>query len=197
MEKYVLLLIIFIVSYFLIIFLIKYQKNIGTKSARTIFWNFIRDCFSIEKNTSPEMYPISFGIDALGTCDYDTVNKVFADLSRQFEHFYTHSHLLYDNRVVYYFKICGNKLDLHEPEIWEFCEHACNAIVHRHLQKYYKNVGNIENLICINIENDILAVSIAKNIEGRLENVELKHNLYLYYHYEPDKITELTAKWRD
>ena len=197
MEKYILLLIIFIVSYFLIIFLIKYQKNIDTKSARKMFWNFLRECFSVEKNTSQEMYPTCFGIVALGTCDYDTVNKVFADLNRLFEHFYTHSHSLFDNRVVYYFRICGYKRDLREEELWKDCYLACNAIIHRHLQKYYKAIGNIDDLICINIENDILAISIARNIDGRFENAELRHNLYLYYNYEPQKRTELTEKWSD
>ena len=181
----------------MIIFMIKFQKNIDTKSANSIFWNFIYDCISIDKTTSCEMYDVCFGFDSLGLCDYNIVNKVFEDLGKQFDNFYTHSHLLVANRVVYYFKVYGNKLNLSESEIWEYCEHACNSIVHRKLQKYYKTVGNIDNLICINIENDVLAVSIARNLAGRFENVELRHNLYLYYHYEPQKISELTASWKD
>lgn len=129
------------------------------------------DWFITPKQSTVE-YPVYIGIDEWGYIHADVIENEFYPVLKNFVSYYFQNYIERQNRLEYYFFARGFKLDIVDD--WEkikYLRDIAEQVVHQYIHKNYPSFGAIpNNLVALNLVNDTLFISVAKNTTGIKEN---------------------------
>ena len=171
------------IMYISLIFLICRIRKTDVKTSIQIFWDYFLSCFGFPPNNSPNMnsYPVYIGIDEFGNPNADVIEDTFKNLESDFESFYFYNYIQYPNRLFYYFKAELPRKEMSTFNLVRYMRKKSDQIVHRHMHRINPQISHIESLVAVDYCDNILTVSIAKNMAGVTENNDIIQRLYRQY----------------
>lgn len=174
---------IVIITYISVLYAIcRYQKcDIAT--AKRLFWNYVFNCFGFKTEKQPAIvnYPVYIGIDDLGFPHSDIIEDVFSELATDFETFYYYDLATNGNCLLYKFKAELPKKVMPVLSMIQYTQKKCDMIVHRFMHRMDPQISHINYLVATAYADNILTVSIARNIYGVKENHDKSEKLRKYY----------------
>ncbi len=125
------------------------------------------------------LYPVYIGIDEWGYPHADIIEEEFYPVLKNFISYYFQIYLEYPNHLEYYFFVSGFKPDITDD--WEkilYLRDIAEQAVHHYIYKNYPSFGVIpNNMVALNLVNNTLFISIAKNNAGIEENATFTDTL--------------------
>lgn len=152
-----------ILIYMSIIFIVQLYNRVSTIEARKIVNKYIRNCIFVKYN---EKFNIYLGIDANGCASSKIIENDFKELSKIYQSYYFYDYTIKDNFVVYGFKVSSLINDMSEEQLFEYCLALCESMVHKAIHKVNPSFGHIDGLISIRINNDMLLVYLAEDMDA-------------------------------
>lgn len=168
----------FICCYIGAILIIMMVKNISTVEAKKMIDVFLKNVF-VPTTTTNVDYGICIGLDSMGCPMADVIEGYFEPLRKVFKDFYLANCTCTQNHYIYSFVVDEPTEEMDDESLYKYCLRICNNIIHRALHKENPWFGSIQDMVVIKLHDGLLEVFVAKNENGRKENIIFKRRMRL------------------
>lgn len=189
---------IFICCYIGAILMVMAVKGVSTAEAKKVVDTFLKDVIAPASPTIKPDYGIRVGIDDMNYPMADVIEGYFEPLRKVFKDFYLANCTCTQNHYIYSFVVDEPTEEMDDESLYKYCLRTCNNIMHRAIHKEQPWFGSMQNMIAIELQNGMLSVYVARNDDGRRDNIMLTRRIrFLLKHSNRTYSAPLETDWSE